>query len=74
LGKQRNTGAQLKSQATVTVKREDIKSQEIIQLSQDEVRGLWEGMDHQLTIKQKALQPKLRNFLEKRIISSIHFL
>jgi len=57
----------LKNQATVAVNGEAIESQEMIQLGQDEMKILWEGVDDQLTLKQKALRPKLRHFLEKRI-------
>lgn len=45
---------------------EDAQLPEVIQLSQDEVKALWQGVEDQLTLKQKQLRPKLHRLLEKR--------
>ncbi len=57
----------MKNQAPLAASEEANQLLETIQLTQDEVTALWEGVNDQLTKKQRPLRPKIFSLLEKRV-------
>lgn len=57
----------MKNQAPLAASREANQLLETIQLTKDEVTALWEGVNDQLTKKQRPLRPKIFSLLEKRV-------